>query len=511
VSNLEFVGVGADGAGASVVAAGDAAADRASRRWRGVWRLHFYSGIFAAPVLVMFALTGLVILYTQPINDFLQHDLRVVSAQGQPRSYAAQERAVERGFPKAEISSVTVPRNESASTEFDLSDGRAVFVNPYTLKVLGTTDPNGGIVGLSNRLHGFFNNDSATLELPAVAALFDGGPVMREYVVGDMLLEIFACWGIVLVVSGLYLWWPRKSRAQGGRVKNGVFVPRVKKEGRARWRDLHAIPGMFAAIGVLFVLVTGLFWSSYWADSYTAVSNSITPSHPVTQPDSTLAELGDVDRFQRAINWNAGSTPIPSSTAAATATSEAELPARASLDTIVAAARAEHMKPGYTIAYPFDGTDDAGKATYGSFAIVNSWPRKTSEAKSVYVDQFSAKTLGVDEQYGAGGVGVATDTMVSTHMGTEFGVFSRILMTVLCLAVIWSVISAVVMYVKRRRTGLGLPRRPVDVKLANGMLAIAVVLALVYPLWGVTAVVILLLDRFVVRKVPKLRATFGQR
>lgn len=406
---------------------------------------------------------------------------------------------------------MTVPRNDTASTEFDLADGRAVFVNPYTVKVLGTTDPNGGIVGLSNRLHGFFNNDSATLRLPAVAALFDGGPVMREYVVGDMLLEIFACWGIVLVVSGLYLWWPRKSRAQGGRVKNGVVVPRVGKQGRARWRDLHAIPGMFAAVGVLFVLTSGLFWSSYWADSYTAASNSVTPSHPVTQPDSRLATLGDVDRFQHAINWNAGSTPIPNSTSVAAKSDAASLPARASLDTIVAAARAEHMKPGYTIAYPFDGTDDAGDATYGSFAIVNSWPRKTSEAKSVYVDQFSAKTLAVDTQYGAGGVGVATDTLVSTHMGTEFGIVSRILMTVLCCAVIWSVISAVVMYVKRRRTGLGLPRRPVDVRLANGMLVIALVLALVYPLWGLTALVVLLADRFVVRKIPTLRATFGQR
>jgi len=384
-------------------------------------------------------------------------------------------------------------------------------VNPYTLKVLGTTGASGGIVGLSNRLHGFFNNDSATLKLPAVAALIDGGPVMREYVVGDMLLEIFTCWGIVLLASGLHLWWPRRSRAQGGRVKNGVFVPRVRKPGRARWRDLHAIPGMFASIGVLFVLVSGLFWSSYWADTYTALSNKITPSHPVTQPDSRLATLGDVDRFERAINWNAGDTPIPNSTSTAMKAGGTGLPARASLDTIVAAARAERMKPGYTIAYPFDGKDDKGKPTYGSFAIVNSWPRKTSEAKSVYVDQFSAETLAVDKQYGLGGMGIVNDTMVSTHMGTQFGLASRIFMTVLCLAVIWSVISAVVMYSKRRRTGLGLPRRPIDVKLANGMIVIAVVLALVYPLWGLTALLVLCLDRFLIRKVPKLRTSFGQR
>lgn len=505
MSTIEFRG----GGNTAALATEDAAAVRASRRWRSVWRLHFYSGIFAAPILVMFALTGLVILYTQPIDDFLQGDLRTVSAQGAFRSYAAQERAIERAYPKATIASVTVPKDDTHSTEFDFDDGRAVFVNPYTLEVLGSTDPGGGIVGFANRLHGVLNNENAMQKLPTLAFLFDDGPVMREFVIGDMILEVFTCWGIVLLVSGLYLWWPRKSRAQGGRVKHGVFKPRITAKGRAKWRDLHAIPGMFAAVGTLFVLVSGLFWSSYWAETYNAVAEKITPSHAVEQPDSALATLGDVDRFQHNINWNAGKTTIPASDDSGV--DPTDLPARASLDTIVKAAKAEGMRPGYTIAYPIDGTDEAGNPVFGSFALVNSWPRKTSEAKSVYVDQFSAKRLAVDKQYGYGGTAVASDTMVSIHMGTELGVFDRILMTLVCLAVVWSVVSAVVMYVKRRRNGLGFPRRPADVKVANRMLGIAVVLALVYPLWGITAFVVLLLDRFVVRKVGPLKRTFGQR
>ena len=43
------------------------------------------------------------------------------------------------------------------------------------------------------------------------------------------------------------------------------------------------------------------------------------------------------------------------------------------------------------------------------------------------------------------------------------------------------------------------------------MIVIAIALAIVYPLWGITALLVLLLDKFFVRKVPKLRATFGQR
>jgi uncharacterized iron-regulated membrane protein len=103
------------------------------------------------------------------------------------------------------------------------------------------------------------------------------------------------------------------------------------------------------------------------------------------------------------------------------------------------------------------------------------------------------------------------DTLVSTHMGTQLGIVSRIFMTMLCVLSIWSVISGFVMFWKRRRPGTsGLPRRPVDVRLSKGLAVIAVVLAIVYPQWGVTALLVLAFDRFVIRKVRPLRTTFGQ-
>ena len=44
--------------------------------------------------------------------------------------------------------------------------------------------------GLANRLHGQLNNDAVTVGLPTVSALWDGGEVMRDYVVGDLVLEL---------------------------------------------------------------------------------------------------------------------------------------------------------------------------------------------------------------------------------------------------------------------------------------------------------------------------------
>ena len=46
---------------------------------RRVWRLHFWVALFAAPTLVLLACTGLIILYTQPLDLLLHRDLKVVS------------------------------------------------------------------------------------------------------------------------------------------------------------------------------------------------------------------------------------------------------------------------------------------------------------------------------------------------------------------------------------------------------------------------------------------------
>jgi uncharacterized iron-regulated membrane protein len=103
------------------------------------------------------------------------------------------------------------------------------------------------------------------------------------------------------------------------------------------------------------------------------------------------------------------------------------------------------------------------------------------------------------------------DTLVSVHMGTQLGLFSRIMMTALCVLAIWSVISGFVMFWKRRRPGTaGLPRRPADVHLGWPLVVGLVLLAIVFPMWGVTAIAILLFDHFVIQRVRPLRTTFGQ-
>jgi uncharacterized iron-regulated membrane protein len=486
----------------------------ASRRWRSLWRIHFYAGMFSFPFILLMALTGLVILYTQPWQDVTQGDLRKVDRGSGVASYDAMEQAVEQAHPGMPVLSLTMPATASHSAIFNVDDGSAsglqVFVDPYTGDVLGSDRAGGGIVGLSNRLHGYLNNDSLQVWLPTVSALWDDGDVMRQYVIGDLVLEMLGVWTLVLVFSGLYLWWPRRKAAGSDSNRRRWFAIRWATGGRARWRDVHGLSGVLMLGAMLLTIVSGMAWSAYWGPHFSALANEITPNTWTEAPPSALGERGDLDRLGNKIPWNTADRPIPASYAP---TGDASaLPAPISLDNVVAIGDLEGMKPGYTITFPSNVVDETtGETTYGSFLLSNSWPRKTGEGRDLFLDQFSGATAADQQGWGYGEISYAMDTLVSTHMGTQLGLFSRILMTALCVLSIWSVTSAMVMFWKRRRPGtLGLPRRPVDVRLARRLTITTWVMAIVFPIWGITAAAVLAFDRFIIRRTG-LRAAFGQR
>jgi uncharacterized iron-regulated membrane protein len=126
----------------------------------------------------------------------------------------------------------------------------------------------------------------------------------------------------------------------------------------------------------------------------------------------------------------------------------------------------------------------------------------------------SGKTLAVSTpgDWGQGALGTVTEFGVQTHMGTQFGIISRLIMTFGCVAVLWSIVSALIMFWKRRRPcTAGVPRRPTEIKTARRLFGIFAVLAIVYPLWGMTAAMVMGFDRFVIRRNRRMKVAFGQR
>jgi uncharacterized iron-regulated membrane protein len=99
---------------------------------------------------------------------------------------------------------------------------------------------------------------------------------------------------------------------------------------------------------------------------------------------------------------------------------------------------------------------------------------------------------------------------VLTHVGTQFGLVDRIIMTTGALLLLVSITTALVMWWIRRPEGrAGLPKRPTDPHLPWTLALLAFVVAVVYPLWGVSALVVVMLDRLLIRRVHRLRSAFG--
>ncbi|NMU24693.1 PepSY domain-containing protein, partial [Vibrio parahaemolyticus] len=73
---------------------------------------------------------------------------------------------------------------------------------------------------------------------------------------GDRLIEIAASLGILLLVSGLYLWLPRDNASRAGFLKI-----RLNNGPRILMRYLHANLGGVLSIVLLFFLISGLSWA----------------------------------------------------------------------------------------------------------------------------------------------------------------------------------------------------------------------------------------------------------
>jgi uncharacterized iron-regulated membrane protein len=137
------------------------------------------------------------------------------------------------------------------------------------------------------------------------------------------------------------------------------------------------------------------------------------------------------------------------------------LPGRFSLTDVARAAQQEGMQPGYDIVLPVDQKNDQGEMVYGSYQLANPWPGRLSVERTVYLDQFSGKKLAQSDTSSTGAIGQATEFGVLTHMGTQFGLVDRIIMTTGALLLLVSITTALMMWWIRRPQGRpGLPNAP---------------------------------------------------
>ncbi len=424
-----------------------------SGAYRTVWRWHFYAGLLVLPVLMLMALTGGLYLFKSEIDDAVYRGMAQVTPTASPAS-PDQWRAAAEQAADGKVANLIVPArsDEAVRLTINLPDGakRTAFVDPHDARLIGTT-AFGGVMETVKHLH--------SLVLIGTWA--------------NVIVEIVAGWTIILVATGIFLWWPRR-RAVGV-----VKLSSTETGRRPFWRDLHALTGLYAGAVILFLAVTGMPWSVVWGDrvgDWVKANGLGRPPAPAAA--SPWAHAQHAADAPSGVGWTMEGMVMPSDQVA---------PAR--LSTVIATAEAQELARPYQVSIPADPT---------LAFTVSRQVTQVEDTRALYIDGATG-AVRADIGYGQFGPGAkAIEWGIATHQGTQYGFINRYLMLGGCITIWLLGISAVVMWWKRRPKGrLAAPVAPPGPRAKAAVLAIVLPLAILYPLTGLSLIVAVGLDRLV--------------
>lgn len=432
--------------------------------YRAVWRWHFYAGIFVAPFLLVLAITGLVMVYGNSIETFLGKKYHVAPG-GERLSVVQQALAAQGAFPDSMVTMFVSPATADRASVFLVNADNVdyvVSVDPHDGKVLGTIAKNATWFYWADKIHG---------------TLLIGD-------LGDRLQEIAAGLGIVLILSGLYLWWPRNGKGFAQ-----VLVPNLALRGRRLIKELHVTAGCYISVVLLFFLVSGLAWTGIWGAKIAQAWSTLPPAkmNDVPLSDKTHASLNHGPLKE--VPWALEETPLPASgsSAGAPGIPQGE---PVNLNTVTAFAKTIGFTEQFRINLP---SGDDGVYTISADSMDADTNNPTGD-HTVHLDQYTGKILADIHfaDYSLGGKAMAVG--IALHEGT-MGLWNTILNTVYCLTVIFMVLSGIVMWWLRRPAGtLGAPRYPRDYRVPRGILVIAIAVSLAFPLTGIAIIAFALID-----------------
>ncbi|MGB4487838.1 MAG: PepSY domain-containing protein [Pseudomonas veronii] len=437
------------------------------------WRWHFYAGLFVAPFMVLLALTGIIYLFKPQLDPLMYGHLLTVPAAERALSADEQLQRAKAAYPQGRLSKYLPPADATSSAQFVMHDsGRemTVFVDPYRGTVLGTQDAKNNLQAIARALHG---------------ELMIG-------TVGDRLVELAAGWGVMLVISGMYLWWPR------GKSSSGVLWPRFNTRGRVFWRDLHVVTGFWGAALLLVMLLSGMAWTGFWGKQYADLWNRFPAAMWNNVPTSDQQARVLNTATQQTVPWAMENTPMPVSGDHAEHMNHGAMHAAPaaptiSLQQVVDLATSRKVEPGYSITPP---TTAEGVFTVSVFA---NDPRNDA---TLHVDQYTGKVLADVRWEHYNGVARATETGVMLHEGKMFGWVNQLIVLLICLMILLSAVSGVVIWWKRRPVGgLGVPPLRHDLPKWKTAMVIMLGLAIAFPLVGASLIVVWALDRLLLSRL----------
>lgn len=442
-----------------------------SRAYRTIWRWHFYAGLFVIPFVILLAVTGAAYLFKPQVERWEERAFQGLPTS-EPAAPEAQVAVALAAYPGARFHNYRLPERsgDAAMIHLAMPDGRSmrdVFVSPQG-EVLGSLSPDQRAMAWIRSIHGQL--------------------LMGQR--GSWLVELAASWAIVLVLSGMFLWWPR------GRGLAGVVWPRLNGGSRLLWRDLHAVTGFWISGLVLVLLFTGLPWTSVWGGAFSAVRT----------------QMGWVEGAQ---DWTLGGeapSPVRDLHSGHDHAAMMDGPAQPApvfgLNDVVARADGEKL------AFPVLVTPPGAPGRFGAPGV-DSWTvRSDAPNRPLQVTITYDADSGAETGRAAFADGHVVDRVIAYgiawHEGQLFGRVNQLVGVLTAIGLVTMAVSGFVLWRRRKPEGmLGAPAR-LQVPARMGVVVmILTVLAALLPMLAASLIALVLFERLALPHLPRTSRWLG--
>lgn len=451
--------------------------------FRVVWRWHFYAGLLIAPLLIAMSITGGLYIFKNEILNTWRRQLVYVEPGLVRVPYQSQIDAALslhpqatlvrlRAAPTPELATIVTLRptastsgaashpapaatqsaRTSATSKADAPRPTVdVYVDPYTGGVLGQVA------------------STATPEM-VFATILKLHRTLWAGTTGRILNELATSWSVVLLITGVYLWWPRKTGRSAG-----VWTLRWKAKLYTVLRDLHSVPGLYFVPICAIIVVTGMF--------YTVAVGKVVH-------DAAHAWVGEPEEAAVASKAGAGFRAKTGLRDSAEQTGDAPSPPPSrSIDELLGVVREQHPDRflSATFSTPRATSENtiAIKAindiyrTYGPMRITDFTLDKATGAVAKSVDGSQTAHFWHNWTY-------------PLHVGSVYGLTTKILWLLACVMLVVLPVTGAWMWWERRPRGRsGFPRRP-ETKVPRWLVGLILALCIVLPVMGASVVLILL-------------------
>ena len=407
-----------------------------------LWKWHILAGLLTLPFMLLLALTGTVYLFKDNINNQIYQDTKFVTPTSLNKLPLSQQLEAAQGSTQAKVVGLTLPKLVDQATVFKVATkgwmNNDLYVDPYTAKVKGVIEQDQTLMHSVSTLHG---------ELLLGKA-------------GTTVVELVASWFIVLILTGLYVWWPKKNTGLGG-----FLTIRFSRGKRILFRDLHSVTGFWLSIFMCIILAGGMPWTDIFGSQFKWLQNQTNTGYPQHWTNSK----GLISNSLNSSNESHVKTLSP-----------------LSLDEVANIAQSYELEGDISIKLP--------QSAEGVYTISNRslWLR---DQHVIHINQYSGssiKSLQWDQ------VGIMMDlrqVFMRLHQG-EYGLVNWGVLLAVALFFIMSTVAGTVSYFMRKPQGQwGIPKVPERFRVDKVLVTFIILLGVVFPLFGASLITIWVWER----------------